>query len=253
MKLINVNANFTLIILLLISNLVIGQKEEEKLPKSNDTQWNIYKNEIGLDIQLLDRNLRLATIGTNLIFKKHIGEKKFISKDEKKALRIQFGGYADYPVGKQDSLDRYAGLANVNFNEGKSLNIRALIGIEWQKQIKRLQLFYGFDTGVNYSENVNPYSITWISSTGEVIGYSTNEESELRVPLYIFMGVKYFIHPRVSLSLESTVNVGIGWSKYNRINYDNQFNETNVTAEAKRQEINLRTDYLRYLNVSFYF
>ena len=245
--------NFLLIIILLVSNLAIAQKEKKKADKSDDIQWNIHKKEIGLDFQYLDRNIRLNSVGSNLIFKKHIGEKKFISKNEKKALRIQFGGFADYPVGQQDSLDNFAGLANVNFNEGKSLNLRALIGIEWQKQIKRIQLFYGIDAGINYSENVNPYSITWVTTTGNVVSYSTNDQSELKVPLYIFMGVKYFIHPRISVSLESALNVGIGWSKYKRTNYDNQFNQTNVSAEAKRQEINLGTDYLRYLNVSFHF
>lgn len=195
----------------------------------------------------------MNTIGSNLIFKKHFGEKKFISNNEKKALRIQFGGFADYPVGKQDSLGSFSGLTNVDFNEGKSLNIRALIGVEWQKQIKRIQLFYGIDGGISYSEQVDPYSITWFASNGVIIGYSTNDESELRVPFYMFMGIKYFIHPRVSISLESALNVAIGWATYKRIDYDNQFNETSVSAEAKRRDINFGTDYLRYLNVSFHF
>lgn len=158
-----------------------------------------------------------------------------------------------YPIGQQDSLERFVGFRNISFNEGKSLNLRALIGIEWQKQIKRIQLFYGIDGGINYSEYVSPYWITWLTTSGQVVGYSTNDESTLRVPIHVFIGVKYFIHPRISISLESDLNVGVGWLKYKIANFDNQFNQIGVTAEAKRREIYLRTDYLRYLNVSFHF
>jgi hypothetical protein len=65
--------------------------------------------------------------------------------------------------------------------------------------------------------------------------------------------LKYFIHPRVSISIESALNIGIGWSKYKLINYDNQFNETSVSVEGKRKELNFETDYVRFINVGFHF
>jgi hypothetical protein len=236
-----------------VSNFLCGQETDEKSSKVDDIQWNKHKFEVGLDFQFFDRNLRLNSIGSNLIFKKHIGEKKFISKNEKKALRLQIGGFVDYPIGKQDSLGNFAGLNNIRLNEEKFVNVRLLVGIEWQKQINRIQLFYGVDGGIGYFERVEPLSITSSTQTGEIIGYSTVERSNVSVPLHVFMGVKYFIHPRISLSIESALDIGLGWSTYKRTSYDNQFVETSTTPEAKRRDVFFDTDYLRYLNISFHF
>jgi hypothetical protein len=254
MKSIKLKTYFFISISLILPILIFGQAEEDFEEKLKDVQWNIHKKEIGLDFKFLDKNLSLRSIGSNLIFKKHFGEKKFISRNEKKALRIQFGGSADYPIGQQDSLGRNSGFRNVSFNEQRTLNVRMLIGVEWQKQIKRIQLYYGLDIGIQYFERSNPYSITWVSfPSGDIVGYATDEESSVGIPLFGFMGLKYFIHPRVSISIESALNIGIGWSKYKLINYDNQFNETSVSAEGKRRELNFETDYVRFINVGFHF
>lgn len=72
MKSINLKTNFLIIISLILPMLIFGQNEGNPEKKSKDIQWNIYKKEIGLDIQQLDRSLRLSSIGSNLIFKKHL-------------------------------------------------------------------------------------------------------------------------------------------------------------------------------------
>lgn len=82
----------------------MGKKKQSLQKKSDDVQWNIYKNEIGLDFKLLDRDLKLSSIGSNLIFKKRIGEKKYISKNSKKALRIQFGVQVSYLTASNDAI-----------------------------------------------------------------------------------------------------------------------------------------------------
>jgi hypothetical protein len=234
-------------------NVILAQESTNKLEKKEDIQWNVHRKEIGLDFKFLDRNLNLNSIGSNLIFKKHFGEKRFISLNEKKAFRIQFGGYGDLPVGDQDTLGRYATFTNVNFREGTYLNIRALVGIEWQKQMKRLQLYYGFDTGLEYFESTRSNSISYYFSNGVVVGYGLTDESELRVPIYGFIGLKYFLHPRVSVSIESALSIGIGWLTFSRSRYDSAGDLEFVSDEGKRREVNFDTDYLRYLNVNFHF
>jgi len=111
--------NFILMMSFFVFNPLLSQETNEKSKKVDDIQWNKHRHEVGLDFQFLDRDLRLRFIGSNLIYKKHIGEKKFISRNEKKALRLQIGGFVDYPIGKQDSLENSAGLNNIRLNGRK--------------------------------------------------------------------------------------------------------------------------------------
>ncbi|MEL6943518.1 MAG: hypothetical protein AAFO82_12680, partial [Bacteroidota bacterium] len=133
------------------------------------------------------------------------------------------------------------------------VSVRLLVGIEWQKQINKLQLLYGFDTGLRYYEEVDPASITWRTSTGEVLQYSTVDRSEVSIPLYGFVGVKYYFNQRISISMESSLAASFNWLTYQNINYDNSLNEIYRSLEAKRKAIQFSTDYLRYINLSLYF
>ena len=245
-----ITTTLTLIILFVSPFFSFGQSETNAT-EGSDTQWNMYGREVALDVHLLNRELQLSSIGTNFIFKKRLGEKKLSSLNDTKALRIQFAGYASYPL--ERDFDTLASLSNVNFYNWKSLSCRLLLGIEWQKQFNRIQLYYGLDAGIRFSNSLTASSINMGPSPGEVLSYRENTRSEFSIPIYAFMGVKYFIHPRISIALESALSTGISRSYLRRVDIDNLTNETITLIDAKRTEINFSTDYVRYINVAFHF
>jgi hypothetical protein len=79
--------------------------QTEKENTKSEIKWNQYKNEIALDCKFLNKDLNLNSIGTNLMYKKRFGEKKFISVTDKKSWRFQIGGYADYPLSSKDTFN----------------------------------------------------------------------------------------------------------------------------------------------------
>ena len=246
-----VNVSLSLIFTLFVPVMSLSQSESTTA-KASDTQWNMYSREFALDFSNLNRDLSLGSIGSNLIFKKRIGVKKSPSLDSQKAFRLQLGGYAAYPIG-QASLDTLAALQNARYYNWKNISLRLLLGIEWQKQINRIQLYYGLDAGIRYSESVLASSIQTGSNPGQVTKYTQTDRSDLSIPVYAFLGVKYFIHPRISIALESALNTGLSWSSFMNTEVDNINNRTITTLDASRREINFGTEYVRYINVGFHF
>lgn len=218
--------------------------------------YNQHKNEIAIDFQnLLHKigNNVVAFAGTNLIYKKRFGEKRFVSVNEKKALRFQLGGYVDTPISSDTISNQLEFPASSYFNIKDSYtNLTTSIGIEWQKQYEeRLQLFYGFDIGASYyrSSGIQSYTISSSSST-----FTEGLSKDVRFPVYGFLGFKVFLHPRFSVSIESSINAGIGFEKNTLTRHDaNAVEQKLLLRSDKRTEFIFNIDYLRYLNLSYYF
>ncbi|MBK9016308.1 MAG: hypothetical protein IPM82_20810 [Saprospiraceae bacterium] len=252
---------FTCLLALLVFNLSLFAQNDEG--KKNEKPINQYKNEIALDFQNAFRNLvngfsdddyNSEAIATSLIFRRRIGEKKFISVNEKKALRLQLGGTFSIPISSEEIYDStLTGTSNLfNIKESRT-DVYSYIGIEWQRQFDKLQVYYGLDSGVRYYKDLDVPTV--ISSTSGQVNYwrEINYRS-ISIPLIGFAGVKYYFHPRFSLSYELSLGTAISFIK----NRQDRF-EPGIEGPAER-EFNYRrtgisgnSSYLRYFNVSYYF
>lgn len=236
--------------------VLFSQGDKPKDEQKKETRWNVYKNEIALDFKFLNRDLNLQSIGSNFIYKKRFGEKKFISLNEKKSWRFQIGGYANYPVSTQDTINATrTSYEHRNFNN-IDMRINLLAGIEFQRQFDKLQLYYGFDSGVSYVLTVGPHSFRYYTNSF-MEEYIRSEDSSFGIPIVGFIGLKYFFHPRFSLSIESALSIGVAWVRSEYLYYNN-FNDIDKielvkTEVAKRTDIRFGTNYLRFINAGFHF
>jgi len=218
--------------------------------QKSEIRWNEYKNEIALDCKFLNKDLNLNSIGSNLIYKKRFGEKKFIAVNEKKAWRFQIGGFADYPVSSKDSF-YYSNQGPRFIDNEKIINVRLLAGIEWQKQMGRFQLYYGLDTGLSLDKRIDPVDRYTIFSNGDIY-YEGFERLDVGVPFIGFMGLKYFFHPRFSVAIESSLSLGVFYSKYTTIGYDVSLDESYRFENINSTNITFGSSYLRFINAAFH-
>lgn len=119
-------------------------------------------------------------------------------------------------------------------------------------------MYYGLEGGISYATPPASFSALYYIVDGVSIGvsYSVYKIKQLTLPLYGFIGAKYFIHPRISISLESSINVGVGLSSQEMTTYSNIFGQGNVTIDKIKQKggvLTFNTNYLRYLNINFHF
>ncbi|HMT71201.1 MAG TPA: hypothetical protein PKD16_13635 [Saprospiraceae bacterium] len=133
----------------------------------------------------------------------------------------------------------------------KSINISLLVGIEWQKQMGRFQLYYGLDTGLSLNLEKDPLDRLYFMNNSFYQAEGT-ESLKAGIPFIGFMGLKYFFHPRFSVAIESSVTLGIFYSKYSVIVYDDTLTETNRYDNIKSTNITFGTNYLRFINAAFH-
>lgn len=253
---------FICLLAFLVFSLSLFAQNDEDNKKGKPI--NQYKNEIALDFQNAFRNLvngfsngnnNSEAIATSLIFRRRIGEKKFISVNEKKALRFQLGGTFTIPISSEEIYDStLTGAFNfLNIKESRT-DVYSYIGIEWQRQFEKLQVYYGLDSGVRYYEDVDVPVTVVSSSTGQINFWREINSRSISIPLIGFAGIKYYFHPRFSVSYEMSFGVAIGFLK----NRQDRF-EPGIEGPAEREfnyrrtEISGNSDYLRYFNLSYHF
>lgn len=253
---------FTCLLTLLVFSLSLFAQNDED--KKKEKPINQYKNEVVLDFQNAFRNLvngfsgnnnYSKEIATSLIFRRRIGEKKFISVNEKKALRFQLGGAFSVPISTEEIYDStLTGSSNLLTIKESRTDVFSYVGIEWQRQFDKLQVYYGIDSGVRYYKDLD-VPVTVISSTsGQVNYWREIKYRSTSIPLIGFTGVKYYFHPRFSISYELSFGAAISFIK----NRQDRF-EPGIEGPAeqefnyRRTEISGNSDYLRYFNVSYHF
>ena len=230
----------TLIILLLFqSNYSISQINDKEV------QFNEKKNEVGIDFQ----NIFSGILGTSIIYKTRIGEKKFISKDEKKALRfrLELRGGIELSSQLPDSITTSL------FNRYRSEGFRAAIytGYEWQKQKNRVQYFYGLETGFEYVYQYDLFSWSWNVVNGFTL--VIEDERKITIPLIGFGGVKLFLSKEFSISLESNLKIEYNVVNSNRTIENEKIGLFDELPKISSNEITFRLHYLSMLNLSYYF
>jgi hypothetical protein len=246
-----INKNLKLLTSFLMFLPILSWCQTEKENSKAEIRWNQYKNEIALDCKFLNKDLNLNSIGSNLIYKKRFGEKKFISVTDKKSWRFQIGGYANYPISSKDTFNVWGQPFTYIDNE-KVINVRFLAGIEWQKQMGRIQLYYGLDTGISFYKNIDPLDLIYSSNNGIIFRYSGYEKLDLGVPIIGLIGVKYFFHPRFSVAIESSLSLGVFYTKYTTIIHDSGIPGNTRNENINSTNITFGTNYLRFINVAFH-
>jgi len=210
--------------------------------------YNQFKNEIGIDFQ----GIFSSSLGSSLVFKKHTKENR--------ALRLQTSFRVDNTLKIDTTLYFSPSIPSspgTNFRdiEPKSITIQPLIGLEWQRNMGRWQLFYGFDTGIGFQYS-QLFSRSFSRTENGVLidrGFVSSQKRDFTIPAIGFWGFKYFINSRISISAESSVFLGYSFSKF--IETENSSLNKTERDIAKQNESKLMAyfDYLRFLNLSYYF
>lgn len=92
-------------------------------------------------------------------------------------------------------------------------NVSVSVGYEWQQQLGRFQLFYGYSAGLSFSrsqQSLQLYSLT----TRERPTFDVHD-AYLGMSISSLAGVKFYVHPRFSLSLESAFSAAYYQRDYN--------------------------------------
>jgi hypothetical protein len=113
-------------------------------------------------------------------------------------------------------------------------HIGTTLGYEWQKNIKKHQLYYGVETFYYYRSD----------GSGSVV----NPYHETRAHLWLmgpFIGVKYRILPQLSFSVETWVNL----SFTQQSNWDHVENR----SEGHSRSIGIGLDPFKALSLSYHF
>lgn len=235
---------------LYISQNVYGQEKGE-------VNYHKYKNEIGIDFQhLFGTFYSSPAIGTSLIYKRRAPETGLIAVNEKKAYRFQLslGGQAELGERKVDTLintlfDLFDG------DDRNYLSVGFAVGMEKQINRNRFQYSYGLDLGYRY---LDERVISWLYTSSGISGKTryirrvihTTSHGPTLVP---FFGFKFFIVPEISLSLESGIPVTMSFISRSNTEQDLPDEEIETVKKESLKEIDFYFDFLRTLNVSYYF
>ena len=84
------------------------------------------------------------------------------------------------------------------------------LGYEWQQQIGRFQLFYGYDVFARYNSNNEHGVIRNFQGRSEATSFDYHSTSAGISPL---AGVKYFVSSQFSLSLEAAYSISYYWGE----------------------------------------
>lgn len=80
-------------------------------------------------------------------------------------------------------------------NESTQFNMA--LGHEWQKPFGKFQIFYGTDLEGNLQKNRTASYLT--------TNYNVQYFNNINIDNFYFVGIKYFIHPRLSVSAENFI------------------------------------------------
>ncbi len=217
----------------------VSQKLSKQFTKEAEPERMTW--EVGTDVYPL---LSGYTQWQSIFVRKNITKVKGLS-EMYRAYRFRIGLHSD-----NNSVDTLN--STTSGVRAQSFNPFLILGYEYQQQMGKWQLFYGSDVRLSYSygnyENPNPYYNS--STSSYLIGVKYNKRTSYNLALLPFVGMKYFIHPRFAISLES--NFWISYSSYYesiKIVTGKIIIEQNSTTNNVSTEINS----ISVLNLSYLF
>jgi hypothetical protein len=126
----------------------------------------------------------------------------------KGAYRIQLyvgGGYTDI---SDDSVRLDNNSPVIYFLEhNSSINVGTALGYEWQQQMGRFQLFYGYDVFLRYNTSLETGSVRSSVVNGGLKDATSYDYYAFSAGISPLAGVKFFISSQFSLSLETTYSI----------------------------------------------
>ena len=238
---------------LLLFIMVLGGTQifaQDNVPQEKDL-YNQYENEIGIDIQSIFGS---GILGTGLIYKRRMKAKENSPSNVHRALVFELYGSgeillnspSDYDIGLLSSQE----IRDIFSN---SYSITGLIGMEWQHQKKKIQTFYGLKTGYRRSVSTSPSSFFTSSASIDNYFLEISTTRNNTIPVFVYGGIKYFLAPRFSVSVDSKFEVNFLSNTVERNSTGSDLVEDENEKGPKKQSINYRVDILNTLNFSYYF
>jgi hypothetical protein len=175
------------------------------------------------------------------------------------AYRLNLNWAADYGLLTYDSLyvvaANLASTALIVEDKARFSGFGLTAGYEWQQQLGRFQIFYGADafvsfygdkrTGHLFFDEADPNNPGLYNRRSKEVSLLTRRTSVGLTPL---VGAKFFLHPRVSFSLENVLFVRYTWN-YQRSDYSNFV----VQRTAKGRGLATGVTPLSAFNLTFHF
>lgn len=145
-----------------------------------------------------------------------------------------------FRVGLNSANNSIDTLNSVSNSRIQSFNPFLMLGYEYQQQMGKWQLFYGSDISFSYNHGnyESPRYYYSNSSNTDLIGVEYRKSTSYNLGLSPFIGMKYFVHPRFVISLES--NFLLYYSSYSqsvkvvtsKVILDNASNGNSISTEV---------------------
>lgn len=127
-----------------------------------------------------------------------------------------------------------------------SFGISSAVGYEWQQQVGRFQFIYGYDV----FGSVGTYREAGLIRNAEGRKEeATGKSNYISAGVSPLAGVKFFVHPRFSLSLEGSYNI-----RYNRSRHENTRTDlTYIARNSTESSFSYGLTPLSAFNATFHF
>jgi len=200
-----------------------GNNSSAQLLDSNQNRKNSYKFDLSLDLY-------------NLFVRGNAGVMLRYGQKDVGAFRVRLSGSTGKTINSGQSVPS---APVVPFLTSKSTQYDASVGYEFHKNRKNFQLFFGPELSIYRLVGKNEYATGY---SGPSIG-----RPDVRIlQTGGFIGVKYFILKRLSISSETHLSYKWSTTKV----YEIDITEKMIGQGESRY---LSFDQLRFLNVSFHF
>lgn len=126
--------------------------------------------------------------------------------------------------------------------------VDALVGYEWQKQKGRFCYYYGIDGALRYqNETDKTDNFIWRSPNGDRVGLLKDLDQQTSLWVSPFIGAKFFITHRFSLSVESHLRLLYG------INTERKYFEGSLMQYRKTIYHQSQPDLIYCLGLGYHF
>lgn len=233
--------HFFLVAVLLLPLTLPAQNDSVAVPEANGRLIKRYRFDVSTDLlSLLRENTGVTLFVRNNLVK----PKKKGYGTRKVAYRFRLGLEGQLSQRVQNDTLSIPGGYNYGVYVPSNAFISAGAGYEWQQALGRFQLFYGYDVGAHYrSQRVRNFP----QQNGNHLYVITHTVRQSVFGVSPLIGMKYFIHSRVSVSGEATFS---GYYTFHR----ELLRDTGRPADKiALRYFNFRTNPLAVLNLSYHF
>jgi hypothetical protein len=246
---------FLTLYLLFLNKINAQDSLRSQLTKSENVRWHIFNNEIAVDVG----NILLSDNSITLLYKRRFEKGQFVRVKQTRAIRYLLSLNMNMTSNAlQNDVFVFSGQKYyMTASRQNTIYVSGGIGYELQENWGRLQFYYGGDLMLNYalgnpnSEDANYLQYYYNITSQGANGIGTNNNNEIKMMRYgadilAFCGIRFFIHPRLSMSLEGYV--GLGFSKI-KVKGNNGLSNFEHTSNEYR----LNSRAIRFFTINYHF